>query len=312
MPIRARFLAGAVAVIWGVNFVAIHVSLEPFPPLALAAFRFTLLAVPTLLLVPRPAVRWRWIIGYGTGFGVAQFAFLYLAMGAGMPAGVASLVLQASAPLTVLLGSVLLRERLAWWQVAGVAVAAAGLGGIALRQAGPGDSAGPVPVVLVLLAALGWASGNICARKASSAEPFRLMMWMTVVPPLPLFALSLLTEGPHRIAAAIAAIPAPTGLLAVAGLAYTVIVATVGGSGIWTALLSRHSSSVVAPYSMLVPVAGIAASWLLLGERPSLAELGFGAVAVGGVLLASRSVPAAGHRGGYATSNPEVTGNTAG
>ncbi|WP_316043656.1 EamA family transporter [Cellulosimicrobium cellulans] len=93
MPTRDRLLALVVAVLWGLNFPAIHLSLEQFPPFFLVALRFALLAVPTLLLVPRPAAPVRWLIGYGVGFGVLQFAFLYLAMDTGMPTGLASLVL---------------------------------------------------------------------------------------------------------------------------------------------------------------------------------------------------------------------------
>ena len=76
--------------------------------------------VPTLLLVPRPAVKLRWLIGTGLGIGVLQFAFLYLGMAAGMPSGLASLVLQASAPFTVLLGRDLPAERLSRRQVVGI------------------------------------------------------------------------------------------------------------------------------------------------------------------------------------------------
>jgi O-acetylserine/cysteine efflux transporter len=288
MPLRDRLLAFLVALIWGLNFTAIHVSLAQFPPFFLAAARFTLIAVPTLLLVPRPDVPWRWILGYGAGFGVLQFAFLYLAMDHGMPAGLASLVLQSSAPFTVVLAAVLLREPLSGRQGRGVALAVAGLAGIALYRAHLHGGATFLPVLLTLCGGLGWAVGNLCNRQAGSTEPFRLMLWMTVVPPLPLAAGSLALEGPHAVASSLATVGSRTGVVALGGLLFTVVVATLGGSGIWTALMSRHPSSTVAPYSMLVPVAGIGASWLLLGERTSAVELGCGAVVVAGVLLGGR------------------------
>src|SRR6478735_10367958 len=101
-----RLLAVLVAVCWGLNFPAIHLSLEQFPPFFLVALRFALIALPTLLLVPRPTAPWRWVVLYGFGFGVLQFVFLYLAMSSGMPTGLASLVLQSSAPFTVVLAGV--------------------------------------------------------------------------------------------------------------------------------------------------------------------------------------------------------------
>ncbi|MDN5727427.1 MAG: EamA family transporter, partial [Propionibacteriales bacterium] len=90
MPIRHVLLAGLVTVLWGLNFLAIHVSLAQFPPLFLVGLRFLLIAVPTVLVVPRPDVPMRWLIGYGLGFGTLQFFGLYLGMAAGYPAGLAS------------------------------------------------------------------------------------------------------------------------------------------------------------------------------------------------------------------------------
>lgn len=279
MERRDVVAAGLVAVIWGANFVAIHVSLEHYPPLLLAALRFLVLAVPTLLFVPRPRVAWRWLLGYGLGFGILQFAFLYLGMASGMPAGLSSLVLQASAPFTVILAAVFLRERPAWPVLLGVAVALTGLAVIAGYR---GLAVSVLPVLLVIAGAFGWAIGNICSRQAQADSPFRLMMWMTVIPPLPLLALSLVVEGPSRITSALAT--APSAWLANVGLAYTVVLATVVGSGIWTSLLTRNSASSVAPFSMLVPVTGLVSAWLLLGERPSGWELLGGVLIVAGVL----------------------------
>ena len=132
MPPRDRLLAALVAVLWGANFLAIHVGLQHFPPLFLAALRFAVIALPTVLFVPRPQVRLRWLLGYGLGFGTLQFLFLFVAMDVGMPTGLASLVLQASAPFTVVLGAVLLRERLTVRQGIGIGLAVLGLAAIAV------------------------------------------------------------------------------------------------------------------------------------------------------------------------------------
>jgi len=285
-----RLLAVLVAVCWGLNFPAIHLSLAQFPPFFLVALRFALIALPTVLLVRRPAVPWRWLLLYGSGFGVLQFVFLYWAMSAGMPTGLASLVLQSSAPFTVVLAAALLRERLTARQGLGALVAVTGLAGIALHRAGVDGGATLVPVLLTLCGGLGWAFGNLGNRLAvreAPGESFRLLLWMSVVPPLPMLALSLGVEGPRRIADSFAGLGTRTGLLALGGLAFTVLVATLLGSGLWTALMSRNASSVVAPFSMLVPVVGIASSWLLLRESTAPAELAWGALVVAGVLLGS-------------------------
>jgi O-acetylserine/cysteine efflux transporter len=285
MPLRDRLLACLVAVCWGVNFPATALALEHFPPLFLVALRFSLVALPALLLVPRPAVPLRWLIGVGAGIGILQFAFLYLGMAAGMPSGLASLVLQASAPFTVVLAGVWLHEKLSLRQFAGVALAVAGLAVIAVHRA---QTAAWVPVVLTLCGALGWAIGNVCSRRAKAPNALHLTLWSAVVPPLPVLALALVVEGPGRIGRSLAGAFTAEALPAVLGLLYVVVVATLVGYSIWNTLLSRHPSNVVAPFSMLVPVVGVLASWLAFGEVLDPVELGAGVLVVAGVLFGSR------------------------
>lgn len=282
MTSRDRALACLVAVLWGVNFLAIRATLDHLPPFFSAGLRFLVLAVPVVLLVPRPAVPLRWLLLYGAGFGVAQFAFLYLALTTGMPTGLASLVLQSSAPFTVVLGAVLLRERLSGRQVLGTVVAVAGMGLIAWERA---HAAALLPVVLTLLAGLGWAFGNLGSRLAAPPDPLRLTLWMAVVPVVPLLGLSAVLEGPGTGWRALAGTFSARGWPALAGLAYTVLLATVVGSGLWTQLMARNPAGVVAPFSLLVPVVGIGSAWAVLGEVPGWGAVVGGLVVVSGVLL---------------------------
>ena len=300
MNTRDRTLACLVAVLWGVNFLAIRATLDHLPPLFSAGLRFLVLAVPVVLLVPRPAVPLRWLLLYGAGFGVAQFAFLYLALTMGMPTGLASLVLQSSAPFTVLLGTVLLRERLRARAVAGTLVAVAGMTFIAWERA---HAAALLPVLLTLCGGLGWAFGNLGSRLAAPTNPLRLTLWMTVVPVVPLLGMSAMLEGPGTGWRALGATFSAQGWPALAGLAYTVVLATVVGSGLWTHLLARNPAGVVAPFSLLVPVVGIASAWIVLGEVPGVGSVVGGLIVVSGVLLGatggarrpgSVAVPAAG------------------
>ena len=287
MPPRDRLLAAFVAVLWGANFLAIHVGLQHFPPLFLAALRFAVIAVPTVLFVPRPQVRLRWLLGYGLGFGTLQFLFLFVAMDVGMPTGLASLVLQASAPFTVVLGAVLLRERLTARQAVGIGLAVLGLAAIAVARA---QSAALLPVILTLAGALGWALGNLCSRLAAPPNPLHLALWMSVVPPVPLLLASWTVEGPAAGWDALRAAFTPAGMPGLLAVAYIAGLATVLGTGIWTTLMRRHPAGVVAPYSLLVPVVGMGLAALVLGERPSVVELVAAAVIVGGVLLGTPRV----------------------
>lgn len=282
MTFKHCLLAASVAVMWGLNFLAIDFSLDQFPPFFLVALRFAVLAIPALLFVPKPDVKFRWIIGYGMGFGLLQFLFLYWAMAAGMPADLASLVLQASGPFTVLLGMTFLRERVSGPQLAFLLLAMAGLGVVGWQRLD--SSASLLPFLLTLAGAFGWAIGNICNRQAHSVEPVKFTMWMSVVPPVPMFLLALVVEGPATIGHSLTTLMAPTGWLGLAGLAYTVVIATILGSGIWSWLMSRNPAGVVAPFSMLVPVVGMSAAWFVLGEKVSLGEMCGAVLVIIGVL----------------------------
>lgn len=298
MTTRHRLLGLTVAVLWGINFLAIHAGLDHFPPVFFAGLRFAVLAVPVILFVPWPRIPMRWFLLYGVGFGTVQFAFLFLAMASGMPTGLASLVLQASAPFTAILGVLLLGERMSGRQIAGIALAVGGMAVIAADRAAHGASAALVPVILTLLGALGWAFGNIGSRKAMAGNtdprtPLRLTLWMSVVPPIPLFALSAVTEGPSAGWHAVASIGERSGLIALGGLVYIVLLATVVGLGLWTYLMGLYPASRVAPFSLLVPVVGITASWLILGEQPTMLELAGAAVVITGCLIGMTARPPA-------------------
>ncbi|GAB32957.1 EamA family transporter [Gordonia otitidis] len=296
MTTRDRMLALTVVVLWGLNFIAIRLGLDHFPPFFFAALRFAVMAVPVVLFVRFPRMQIRWFLLYAFGFGVGQFAFLFLAMNIGMPTGLASLVLQTSAPFTVLLGVVFLRERLVPAQVIGIVIAVAGIVLIGVDRAGH-SALGigvVVPIVLTVLAGLSWAFGNIGNRLAlppNSGDALRMTLWMTVVPPIPLYLLSLVVEGPAAGWHSIATVGSASGLVALGGLAYVVLLGTIAGSGLWTSLMQRYPASRVAPMSLLVPVVGITAAWLFLGEQPTYFELGGAALVIAGCAAGVLATP---------------------
>ncbi|MGW1678610.1 EamA family transporter [Saccharopolyspora sp. NPDC002376] len=301
MNSRDRSLALLVALLWGLNFIALDFGLEQFPPFFFAGLRFAVL-LPLLLFVPKPDVPWKWLIGYGLFFGTLQFAFLFVAMNIGMPTGLASLVQQASAPFTVVLGALLLREKLSSVQVIGIVTAVLGMAMIGWHRA---QSAALLPMLVTLCGAFSWALGNLCGRKANPQNPLHLTLWIAIVPPLPMFALSAAVEGPTAGWHALATVfDSTTGLYALCGLAYTSLLATIIGSGLWTTLMGRYPASRVAPFSLLVPVVGFTAAWLILGEYPHPLELAAGAVVVIGVFLGSLNLTA--RRRTPKTLTPEV------
>lgn len=259
LPPRHLVLAVAVAAVWGVNFVVIDVGLAHFPPLLFSALRFTVAAVPAIFFVGRPGVAWKWIVAVGAVLGVVKFGLLFLGMHAGMPAGLSSLVLQSQAVFTAVFAALLLGERPGRRRLLGLGIGVAGIALAALDQ----GSAGPMGAfVLVLASAVAWGLSNVLTRRAAPPDVFRWMVWVSAVPPLPLLLLSLLTEGPRADLAALRSID----LAGLGALFYVAWGATLFGFGAWGYLMRHHDASVVAPFSLLVPVFGMSSAWLLLGE----------------------------------------------
>ena len=275
-------LAVLVAAIWGLNFVVIEVGLDDFPPLLLSALRYALASLPLLVLGGVPDVRWRWVLAVGIAIGVVKFSLLFIGMDVGMPAGLASLVLQAQALFTVVLAALLLRETIAGSQIAGLAIA---LGGLALVAGGLDGAATPEGFALVIAAAAAWGFGNLALRRAAPEDPLRFMTTVCIVPPLPLLALSLAFEGPREIGDAFAHADA----LGIGAVLYLAFVATTVGWGIWGGLMARYPASTVAPFSLLVPVFGLSFGALLLGEAVTGRDVAAAALILAGVLLTLRA-----------------------
>jgi O-acetylserine/cysteine efflux transporter len=279
LPRRHAVLALVVAVCWAVNFVVIDIGLESFPPLLFAALRFGLTAVPAIFFVPRPDVRWRAVVAVGLFIGVGQFGVLFVAMNIGLPAGLASVIAPLQPVFTIPLAVVALGERPSIRQVVGVSLAIAGLGTIA---AGRAHGVPLLAVGLGVASAAAWGCGNVVTRAAGAKRPFSLLVWSSLVAPVPLLGLSLIFEGVGHWQSAASSV----GVSGMSALAYVVIVSTFFGYGTWYRLLSRYPASTVAPFTLLVPVVGILTAWLVRREHPTWGELLGSFVVLVGLALA--------------------------
>ncbi|MFC8826783.1 EamA family transporter [Streptomyces sp. NPDC057137] len=297
-----KALAVLVAAIWGVNFVVIEVGLEHFPPLLFSALRFLAAAVPAVFFVGRPKVAWKWVVAVGLVLGVAKFGLLFVGMDQGMSAGLSSLVLQIQAVFTAVFAAIVLGERPGGARLAGMTIA---LAGIAVAAVDEGASGPLAAFALVIAAAACWGASNVLTRKASPPDALNFMVWVSVVPVLPLLALSLLIEGPDTDLAALRALD----LTGVGTVFYVAWITTIVGFGAWGFLLRRYPASSVAPFSLLVPVFGMSSAALLLDEHVTALRWCAAALLVGGVALTSL-----GRGGGSRTDpppSPRATGRAA-
>jgi O-acetylserine/cysteine efflux transporter len=262
---RDLVLTLATVTLWGFSFVPIKVGLRELPPFALAALRFFFAAVPLVLVIKRPRMPWRDIVGYGVAIGVVQFGLLFLGMQLGMPAGLSSLVIQMQVFFTIGLAIAFFGDRLQRHNLVGAGIATAGIVILAAQKLIEGAHATLVGFALVIVAALAWAVGNIISKHAAAAhdaDMFGLVVWSSLIPPLPLAVLSFAFEGGASAWGAVTSAGALT-WACVLCLAWG---ATLFGFASWARLLHRYPTGLIAPFGLLIPVSGIACGAIFLGE----------------------------------------------
>ncbi len=258
------FLGIITTAIWGFNFVVLKVALEDIPPLLLTGLRFLFACLPVLFLPKPKGMRPKHLIIVGLTAFLGQYIFLFVAMKLGMPAGLSSVTLQLQVFITIILSIVVLGERPKTQQILGGVLALAGLSTIA-STVGQGSSIPAIAMVFIVLAAATWAYGNFTIKLAGPDAGFGTLAgvaWLSLVPILPAFALSLTFEGPGQWLHSWNTVRP----IALAALAFTVVLSTWAGFAVWGKLLSTYTASVAAPFALLVPVFGGLSAFLILGE----------------------------------------------
>lgn len=259
LPLRHFLLALAVVAVWGTNFVVIRIGLNHLPPLLFATLRFCMVLVPMVFIVKRPAVSWANLAAYGLLIGAGQFGLLFVAMKGHISPGLASLILQTQVFFTIGMAMWISKERIQGFQVAALLLAVAGIVVIAAHG---GGAATPLGVMLGLLAALSWSGGNIVARQAGPVNMLGYVVWASLFSIPPLFAMSLWLEGWPAIVQGVTSASLGTWL----AVAWQAVGNTMFGYAAWGWLLARHPAATVTPMALLVPVFGMSASALILGE----------------------------------------------
>ncbi|KKB78981.1 acetylserine transporter [Devosia soli] len=278
LSLRDLCLALLVVLTWGLNFVMIKWGVEEVPPLLLTAMRYLCAALPMVFFVKRPQVRLGTLVTYGLAIGFAQFGLLFSAIKLGLPAGLASLIIQTQAFFTFGLAMLFLGERLGRWQVIGASVAIIGIGVIAIERF---ELTSLVPLLMVIAAAFFWGLGNIASKRAGQIDMLSFVVWGSLVPILPLLGLSLVFEGSDAIGAALGHLSLRTvGVVVFNGYAATLL-----GFGLWSYLLKHYPAGVIAPFSLLVPVFGIGFAMLLTGEIITELEIVGSALVFAGLVI---------------------------
>jgi len=278
LPVRHLLLALLIVSIWGSNFVAVKLALHDLPPLLLCTLRFVFVAFPAVFFLRRPAVPIGQLLTYGFAMFGFQFGFLFLGMKLGVSAGLASLILQFQVFVTLALAAVVLKERIVFAQIAGALIAGAGFVVVGSHT---GGDVSVIGLLCLLLAAVSWGFGNFTSKRLGRVNPLALVVWGSLVVPLPMALASLVFEGPELIIHSLSHVGTP----AILSVAYIVYLSTLVAYSLWSWLLARHPATSVTPFALLVPVFGMLTSALLLAEPLPAWKLEAAALVIAGLAL---------------------------
>ncbi|WP_230661157.1 EamA family transporter [Psychrobacter sp. I-STPA10] len=295
MKFKEHILAVLVVLIWGFNFVVIRWGIEDLHPLTMTLLRFLLTAIPMIFFIKKPDVAMRYVVIYGVLFGAGVWGLVNWAVFIGMPAGLASLLLQLSPFLTVLAAVVVFKEKLRLTQIVGIVTAFIGFLVICIIKTNTnnvnGNAVGYVGMILMFLAAFFWTICNIIIKIAKPKDVLSFTVWSSLFVPLPILLFTLLygminnsiSGTAHSIVLdTFLQLPSIKGWVSVLFQAF---ITTLFGYSVWTQLIGQCGLARVAPYSLLVPISGLFFGWILYDETLSVFELAGSLLVLIGLLL---------------------------
>lgn len=278
MPISHILLAALVAIVWGLNFIFIKFGLGEMPPLLLCAARFILASLPAVFFIKPPKIPFKITILYGLVMFALQFALLFGGMYAGMTPGMASLIMQLQVFFSIFFAAIYLEEKPSSWQISGALISFLGIGLVAKHF---DSNISLLGFLLILAAAATWGVGNLITKKIKTVNMFALVIWGNLIASLPMLMLSLIFEGPDRLLTSYHHLNG----IGVASVCYIAYISTWVGYGVWTWLISRYPVGMVVPFTLLVPIVGIASSMLVLHEPFAWWKLAAGVLVISGLCI---------------------------
>ncbi|HMB78039.1 MAG TPA: EamA family transporter [Kiloniellaceae bacterium] len=266
--LRDIFILVGVIMIWGGNFAVVKIGLQHFTPLFFIALRFALVALFLLPVARAPRGRFLHVFALSWTLGVIHFALMFTGLKT-VDAATAAIAVQLQVPMASLLAWLVFKDKLGWRRAIGMLLAFAGVGVIV---GGPNLEGQYLGLGLVVSAAFMWAVANVQIKLMGNIDGKSLNAWVGVFAAPQLLALSLLLESGQWQALA------TLNVSAVFAVLYQSLAVMVVGYGIWYSLMRRYDMNQVMPFTLLLPVFGVLAGVLVLGEEITLTFL------LGGVL----------------------------
>lgn len=259
MKVSHFLLALCVIFLWGMNFSFMKMGLSQMDPFILTALRFLFAAVPAVFFIKRPQVSFSIIALYGLVFGVGLWGMMTLAINAGVSAGMASLLLQSSAFISVIIGVIFFKEVVGVIKLIGLFIA---ISGLVLSMTITDGSITILGCIFVIIAASAMSASLLIVKWAQVKEMFSFIVWSCLFAPIPLLLLSWVTFGTQGFIN-FAGNVGPVGWFSILIQAYPV---TLFGYWIWNRLVVIYPMSTMAPLTLLIPIFGFIGSMYFYNE----------------------------------------------
>lgn len=260
------FTGVLVTVIWGCNFSVIELGLKSLDPFVLTLLRFTFCAIPLVFFMKKPDnVSYASLATYGVLFGVGLWWVVNFAMYSGLSAGMSSVFLQFSAFFTIIMSRIFLAEAINKVHGIGIFLSISGLLMILYYSEETSTISG---ILLVLLAAFSWSLCNVIVKMKKPADMVAFIVWSSLFSVPAIFVMTLLFEGIKPFQSLVSDFTWGAGF----SIFFQCYITTIFGYKTWNNLMKKYPASAVAPLSLIVPLAGILASYLFFNEHLSTAQ----------------------------------------
>ena len=273
---RDLIVAAVMNVMWGLNIIAIKLSVAAMGPLTAGVVRQLIVAalcLPALKLVPG---RMRALLALGVLSGGLFYVAINLSLAVADNVSALAIAGQLGVPFSLLLAVVVLGERIHWPRMTGIALS---FGGVALLAFDPAAVHELPGIALTALASAIWAVCSLIQRALKDVGVATIYAWIGLCGSLVQGALALAIDP-----AGLAALPTlPLG--AFGWVAFSAIGSTLIGQGSMSWLLQRHPISTGVPFTLAAPVISVAAAAWFFATPLSPLVLAGGAIALSGIAI---------------------------
>lgn len=284
MKLRDFGLLFALMALWGLNFSVIKLGVNSVHPLVLTALRFSFAVFPLIFFIKKPDVPWRYLIAYGLSFGVGVWGLTTLSIGAGVSAGMASLLLDMSVVSSLLVGWLCLNETITRNKLLGAGLA---LLGLILIMSAEGGSVTGKGLVLVLMASMFWSINGLIVKRANTKAIFAFNIWGMLFAPLPLLLLAVIFEGTQVVTE----LPNQFTQWTLFSVLFQAYPTTLLGYWFWNKMIMKYSVSTVAPMTLLVPVFGILGGYWFYDESIETSQIIAAVLILLGLFVGQMALP---------------------